>query len=237
MSPNNDDVVKVELSAEETAHVESKPVETAKAPEPVAEVKSEPKAVVKAEPVKESPKPIKFEEVFAEEKPSAEVKDMTPDERTEYEKLKEEKIISEHQNAFERELSVYADADEREIIQTRLDKLLKKSDATKTDFFDILSGVLEPKKVAYIYTAIAEREEREAVEKIRAKKLNTAVKQATKSAEVKKTLTEIADLETIGETGELSDAEKHRQLVKKGYKANARQRDNIVDQLLKGQLS
>jgi hypothetical protein len=234
--PNNDDVAHVELTATETAQVASKPVETTepvKAVEPVADVKP----VVKAEPVKEPPKPIKFDEVFAEEKPEKEVQEMTLDEKAEYTKLKEEKIISEHQSAFERELSVYADAEEREIIQNRLDKLLKKSDAAKTDFFDVLSGVLDPKKVAYIFTAIAEREDREALEKVRAKKLNTAVKQATKSAEVKKTLTEIGNLETIGDTGELSPAEKNRQMIGKARKADPRQREKYIDQLLKGQLS
>lgn len=240
MSPNNDDVVKVDLTPEETSQVASKPIE-AKA-EVKAETVTEPvKAEIK-EPVKEvkEVKPIRFEEVF-NEKPEAEVQEMTVDERSEYETLKKAKVIEEHQNAFERELEIYVDKEDREIIQNRLDKLLKKTDANKTDFFDILSGVLDPKKVAYIFTAIAEREEREVLEKARAKRLNTAVKtaetNATKSAEVKKTLTEIADLSTVGDKGELSPSEKHRQLVKKGYSGNHKQRNEAIDGILDNVLS
>jgi hypothetical protein len=239
MSPNNDDVVKVDLAPEEKAQVESKPIQTeAKTGTIVSEKETvnEPvKAEVKEE-VKEKVKPTKFEDVFKTEKTKKEVKEMTPDERTEYETLKQEKIIQEHQNAYEKILEAY-EPDEREILQKRLDVILKEKENPEEDLFGKLSGVFTPKQVAYITTAIASLEEIGELEKVRAKRLNTAVKdaskQATDSANVKKTLTEIADLKTVGDKGELSPSEKRKQLVKKGQTGNYQSRDKAIDELLK----
>ena len=73
------------------------------------------------------------------------------------------------------------------------------------------------------------------------KKAKAAVKNAaetaTKNAEIKKEIVEAGNLETAGSAGELSPAEQKRQLVKKGYKASARERDNIVTELVKRSMS
>jgi hypothetical protein len=241
MDGENKDVVHVDLKPEEKAQIESKPVEAVEKTEPVKETEVKEVKEVK-EPVKEvkEVKPTKFEDVFKADKPKAEVKDMTPDERTEYETLKKEKLIQEHQNAYEDILAAY-EPEEREILQVRLDKILKEKENPEEDLFGKLSGLFNPKQVAYITTAIAQLEEMGELEKIRAKKLNTAVKdaseKATKSAEVKQTLTEIADLSTIGEGGEVSPTEKRRKLIEKGYKGDKRTREDAVLQLVKGKLS
>lgn len=248
MSPNNDDVVKVELTEGEKAAVSSEPVkdvkEEPKLPD-VEEVKEDVKEEVKAEPkteVKEEKKvkPVRFDDVFKVDKPEKEVKEMTVDERAEYEELKKSKLIEEHQNAYESILSTY-DEDERDILRKRIDKMIKPTDDPEQDLFGKLSGIFNPSQVAYITAAMADIEEREKLEEIRSKRLNTAVKtaadKATKSAEVKKTLTEIADLSTVGETSELSSTEKHKRLIEKGYGADKRERDKILTQAIKEKLS
>jgi len=248
MSPNNDDVVKVALTAAETAQVEHKTAEPPIAEPTAAEppIEAKPTETVKPADIKpvekpvEKPKPTRFDDVFKVEKPKEEKADMTTDERSEYDKLKQEKLISEHQNAYETILSAY-DTEEREILQKRLDNILKEKENPEEDLFGKLSGVFSPKQVAYITTAIASLEEIGELEKIRAKKLSTAVKdaanKATKSADAKKTLQEIGNLETIGDKGELSPAEKRRQLFNKGLKGNYRQKESAIDEILKMELN
>jgi len=256
----NEDVVKVNLSAEEKAAVKSEPVAEvikeepklgaeeevkevkeaeAKEPQEVKEDKKEEKP--KAAEETEKTKKITFSDVFkpAVKEKEKEVAEMTVDERAEYEALKKEKIIKEHQNAYEKMLLTYPD-DEREIIKKRLDKILKQADDPDTDIFGKLSKDFSPAQVAYITTAMSELEERERLEEIRSKRMNTAVKdaveKAVKSAEVKKTLTEIADISTVGDTSEMSAAEKHKRLIEKGFSADRRTRDQILAQALKEKL-
>jgi len=241
MSPNNDDVAHVELKPEEVAQVKSTPVPES---EVKAEVKTEPKVETKPEvktEIKEVPevKPVKFEDVFKSEKKKEEVKDMNPSEREEYETLKQNKKIQEHQEAYETILSAF-DVEEREVLKKRLDKIIGVKDNPDEDIFAKLSSTFNAKQVAYMTTAIAFLEEIKEVEKIRASKLTKAVseaeKKATASAEVKKTLVEIGDLKTVGEKGELSPKEQERQLINKAYKSGTRDRENIVDELLKRKL-